>query len=170
MTAVASCLADCLASAGARPATEGDAAFFALLYAALRSDLLGDGSADPVFAAGLVAMQQRLQAADYRRRYPAAATFLLTWAGQPAGRLVLDADDERLRLVDIGLLPAMRGHGLGTAIIAALRGWASARGLPLTLSVHRSNPRAHALYTRLGFACSGADAHAKHLFISTEKL
>jgi GNAT superfamily N-acetyltransferase len=50
-------------------------------------------------------------------------------------------------------LPALRSCGLGTSLIAALEERAATRGaLRVGLSVELTNPRAHALYERLGYA------------------
>jgi ribosomal protein S18 acetylase RimI-like enzyme len=61
------------------------------------------------------------------------------------------------RLVDISLFPEHRGRGSGTVAIRELIREASDRGLPLRLSVLRTN-RAQRLYQRLGFVAKGGDA------------
>ena len=53
-----------------------------------------------------------------------------------------------LLIVDIALLPEMRGTGLGTAILTDLL---AAETRPVQLQVERTNP-ARRLYERLGFA------------------
>ena len=145
-----------LAPLHARHAGPADAPFLARLYAATRPDLLGDGSAEPAFAAGLVAMHQRLQLADYRARFPDAEIVLLEQDGAPFARLAIDCNEERVRLVDIALLPEARGRGAGSRILRALQAWAAGAGLPLSLSVQAANPRAHRLYLALGFAPAAA--------------
>ena len=152
MTALASHLSACLApsSLAVRPPIPADAPFLAALYASTRPDLVGGGTADPAFVAALMAMQQRLQTADYAARYPDATTLVLA-AGAPCGRIVLDQDVCRLRLVDLALLPAARGRGLGAAVLLALQQWAQARSLPLMLAVQRNNGRARRLYGASGF-------------------
>ncbi len=59
-------------------------------------------------------------------------------------------EPEELRLVDISLLPAHRGSGVGTELLRALQQEATTAGKPLRLSVARDNP-ARRLYARLGF-------------------
>lgn len=146
----------------ARAPHEGDFDFLARLYAATRMDL-DSATADRAFVAQLVAMQQRLQAADYRARFPAAASLLLEQDGVPCGRIVVDAGPSALRLVDIALLPQARGHGLGRHIVRALQAHAAGLGLPLTLAVHHGNPRARALYLALGFRAHGTNADAEQM-------
>lgn len=147
-----------LAALGARAPRDSDASFLARLYASTRPDLLGDGSADPVFASALIAMQQRLQGADYRARFPHADTWLLERAGAPYARIVVERDALRIRLVDIAVLPEARGQGAGTRILLALQQWAGDCGVPLQLAVHAGNPRARRLYLALGFVADGAAA------------
>ena len=147
-----------LAPFHARASREDDAPFLARLYASTRADLLGDGSADPAFAAALIAMQQRLQLADYRARFPAAEILLLAQDGAPYARIVVDSNAARVRLVDIAVLPEARGHGAGSRILRALQAHAASLSLPLCLSVHRGNAGARRLYLALGFVPDDAGA------------
>jgi ribosomal protein S18 acetylase RimI-like enzyme len=64
---------------------------------------------------------------------------------------VVDAGPSAIRLVDIALLPELRGQGLGRHILCALQGCAAGHGLALTLAVHHANPAARRLYAALGF-------------------
>ena len=140
----------------ARASGAGDSAFLARLYASTRPDLASQ-TADPAFVAGLIAMQQRFQAAGYRADFPGACYLLLERDGAPCGRIVVDAGAQALRLVDIALLPAARGHGVGSHVLRALQQCAEVTGLPLRLAVHRSNPRARRLYLALGFQSSSCN-------------
>ncbi|NHZ83100.1 GNAT family N-acetyltransferase [Massilia sp. CCM 8695] len=158
-----SALAAHLRAFAARAPVEADAPFLARLYASTRQDLLGTGSADPALAASLIAMQQRLQAADYRARFPDAEYLVLHQAGEPVARIVVDHGRAALRLVDIVLLPRARGRGTGRALLGALQRFAADHDLPLTLSVHHANPRARRLYLGLGFRIERADTHADAL-------
>ncbi|MCW2845904.1 MAG: hypothetical protein JWN22_3820, partial [Nocardioides sp.] len=68
-----------------------------------------------------------------------------------AGRLrVVQAPDHR-ELAGIQILPAHQGHGLGTHLIEQFLVETRDDGLPARVSVERDNPRARALYERLGF-------------------
>jgi ribosomal protein S18 acetylase RimI-like enzyme len=141
---------------GVRAPAEDDADFLAHLYASTRMDL-DSATADPAFVASLLGMAQRLQGADYRRRFPGADYLLIERGGVACGRVVLDAAPAALRLVDIALLPAARGQGLGRHILRALQRCAAGAGLPLTLSVHHANPGARRLYESLGFRSTASD-------------
>lgn len=88
------------------------------------------------------------------------------WGERPAGHVWLEwvpEDDgaaprpaECPRLVDLFVVPELRSRGIGTRLIAAAERAAIARGHACVgLDVGTDNPRAHALYTRLGYADAG---------------
>jgi ribosomal protein S18 acetylase RimI-like enzyme len=81
--------------------------------------------------------------------------------GEDAGVLVVEEDDEVfLKLIE--LLPAAQGQGIGSSIIRSLQ----ARGKPVTLRVLTTNPRAAALYKRLGF--EGTERTSERLYMRAE--
>jgi ribosomal protein S18 acetylase RimI-like enzyme len=75
---------------------------------------------------------------------------IIQHAGEAAGRLYLARWASEYRIVDIALLPAFRGRGLGTAILNVIIAEATGHGLPVSIHVERFNP-ALRLYERLGF-------------------
>lgn len=155
-------LAALLAPIEARAPRDADFDFLARLYASTRTDLQST-TADPAFVAALIAMQQRLQGAGYRRDFPGAASLILEQRGAPCGRIVVNVAADAVRLVDIALLAQDRGQGLGRHILGALQRWAAGRALPLTLAVHHTNPAARRLYVALGFQSHRRSAFAEHL-------
>ncbi len=103
------------------------------------------------------AEQFALQHRSYCASHPGAAFLLILAAGQPVGRLYVDASGAELRLIDILILPQWRGRGIGRALIAAVQAHAATAGKPVALSVLRANGGAVTLYRRLGFATTGFD-------------
>lgn len=71
--------------------------------------------------------------------------------GRPAGLLIAEESPEELYVAEIQLWPELQGRGIGSALLRSL----IARGKPISLRVLHVNPRARALYERLGF-------HATH--------
>jgi GNAT superfamily N-acetyltransferase len=148
-------------------ATPSDGAFLTALYRSTRSDLLAM-PVPPVVIDQLIAMQQRMQAQSYRHNYPDAPDCVLTRTApdgsvQPIGKLTVSVNPRRVHLVDIALRPDVRGLGVGTAVLQALKALAQAQNTPLCLSVSTQNPQAKRLYLRLGFVAdssSGEDAEA----------
>ncbi|WP_106756435.1 GNAT family N-acetyltransferase [Massilia glaciei] len=157
-----SVLAGALAAFNARPAAAADGQFLAALYASTRPDL-DSRTAAPALVRSIMGMQQRLQGADYRRRFPDAHTLMLEHAGAPAARVVAELGARQLRLVDIAVLPALRGRGIGGAVVRALQACAAAHKVPLCLSVHLHNPDARRLYLALGLRPLGADGLAEQM-------
>lgn len=91
-----------------------------------------------------------------------ADCFLARWDGKPAGFAVLDlagsgqADPVEPVLRNLFVVPARRGLGIGTALVAAVERSAHARGYRnLRLDVDVDNPAAARLYSRLGFEYTG---------------
>ncbi len=132
---------------GYRPMTDEDLPFVAALYATTRAEeLAATGWPAPVQAAFLD-QQHRAQHHSYRATWPHGEWLLIEQAGAPIGRLYLAEEMGKLLIVDISLLPAARGTGLGTAILKdLLRG----ETRPVELHVERHN-RARRLYERFGF-------------------
>ena len=74
---------------------------------------------------------------------------------RPAGRLRVVRTREQIELAGIQLSPGYHSRRIGTRIITDLLTEATDAGLAMTLSVEKDNPRAQALYVRLGFVVMG---------------
>jgi ribosomal protein S18 acetylase RimI-like enzyme len=133
---------------GYRAMTDGDLPFVAALYATTRAEEVAATGWPPALQASFLDQQHRAQHAHYRAAHPDGEWLLIERAGQPVGRLYLAEQDGVLVIVDISLLPAQRGAGLGTAILTDLL---SSESRPVRLHVERHNP-AQRLYARLGFS------------------
>jgi GNAT superfamily N-acetyltransferase len=130
-----------------RPEAAEDLPFIAALYATTRAEELAATGWPEAMQAAFLAQQHRAQHAHYRAVHPDGEWLLIEQGGAPVGRLYLAAQDGMLLIVDISLLPAARGAGLGTAILTDLL---AAEARPVQLQVERMNP-ARRLYERLGF-------------------
>jgi ribosomal protein S18 acetylase RimI-like enzyme len=86
----------------------------------------------------------------YLEHFPRAAFDLIVLDGEPVGRLYVDRREDEIRLIDIALLPAKRGDGLGGAIMEGILAEAAEAGKPVRIHVEQNN-RALNLYRRLGF-------------------
>jgi GNAT superfamily N-acetyltransferase len=104
----------------------------------------------------LLSMQFQAQAHSYRRAHPEARFDVVTVEGSPVGRLVVDRSGSAIHLIDIALLRAHQGRGIGTELVSALIEESLQSGCPVTLTVLRTNP-ALTLYRRLGFTEAGGD-------------
>jgi GNAT superfamily N-acetyltransferase len=86
----------------------------------------------------------------------AAAGYLIAWEeGSPIGHAYVEWDGTELglpELQDVFVTPERRGAGVGTALTREAERFVAARGHDrLSLSVGIGNPRARALYERLGY-------------------
>jgi ribosomal protein S18 acetylase RimI-like enzyme len=82
-------------------------------------------------------------------------TSVIEIEGERAGRLRVVRAPDHVELAGIQLLPAHQGHGIGTHLVEQIVTDARRAGLPVRLSVEKDNPRARALYERLGFVAVG---------------
>jgi len=127
-----------------------DEPFLRRLYASTRAEELSvlDGSEEQKQA--FLALQFDAQDRHYRARFPLARFDVIERDGVPVGRLCVDRSEGAIHVVDLALLPAHRGGGLGSALLRRLQREAATRGSAVVLHVVRTNP-ALRLYARLGF-------------------
>jgi RimJ/RimL family protein N-acetyltransferase len=131
----------------ARPRTAADTEFLAALYASTRATELAPVPWPDDAKRAFLRQQFDAQTKHYDQHYADAEFLVLERDGEPVGRLILFWGADDLRIVDISLVPACCGHGLGTALLGAAMAQA-----PGSVSIHveRFNP-ALRLYQRLGF-------------------
>jgi ribosomal protein S18 acetylase RimI-like enzyme len=133
-----------------RPETDADIAFLMRLYASTRAEELAPVPWSAEQKAAFLAQQFDAQRRHYRA-YADCAFDVIEKNGEPAGRLYLQAQPSRLHIVDVALLPAWRGHGVGAMLLEGLQAAGRACGKGVSTFVERFNP-ALRLYRRLGFA------------------
>jgi ribosomal protein S18 acetylase RimI-like enzyme len=141
------------ASAGAvtlRPVTGHDRDFLVGVYGSTREAELSQVPWAPGQLEAFVQMQFDAQDSEYRRHNPNGSFDVIEVDGVPAGRLYVDRRPGDLRIVDIALLPAYRGRGIGAMLVRGLQEAAASEGRIVSIHVEHSN-RAAALYERLGF-------------------
>jgi GNAT superfamily N-acetyltransferase len=134
-----------------RPCRDEDLPFLADLYASTRAEEVATTGWPAEAQREFLDQQFAAQHRHYRLHYPDADWVLIARDGAPVGRVYIAERDNMLRLIDIALLPASRGGGVGTAILTDLLRQAEALGLGIVIHVERYNP-ARRLYDRLGFA------------------
>lgn len=137
-----------------RPIADSDLPFLAALYAQVRRDELAPVPWPPEAKAAFLADQFRLQHAHYTTHYPDAEFLLVQREHRAIGRVYVWRVPGETRLMEISLLEAERGRGVGGAIIDLLLREAQGCGDVVTLHVEPDNP-ARRLYERLGFVATG---------------
>jgi ribosomal protein S18 acetylase RimI-like enzyme len=112
----------------------------------------------PVQAEMLVTLQYRGRAGNYAEAYPQAVEYLVCVEdGTQAGYLLLDRGTSAWRIVDVAVLAAYRGQGIGGSVVEQVQGDCAQAGAVLKLHVLHGNP-AMRLYERLGFRAVSEDA------------
>ncbi|UUL82457.1 GNAT family N-acetyltransferase [Sphingomonas qomolangmaensis] len=140
-----------------REECDADAPFLRTLYESTRADELARviGWSD-VQKAAFVTQQFAAQRQHFRTRIAGCRFWIIERDRSPVGRLYLQDAPDRLQIVDLALLPAERGKGLGTAILAGLLASADGAAKPVGLSVEQASA-ALRLYRRLGFVVTQTD-------------
>lgn len=133
-----------------RPERDADLDFLRTLYASTRAEELDQVGWPPAVREQFIAQQFAAQRSQYRQHYADAAFLVIELDDVRVGRLYVHRTRSELRLMEVALLPAARGRGIGSRLMDRLVGWSDALGLPITLHVEPFN-RAQRLYRRLGF-------------------
>ncbi|WCM23508.1 GNAT family N-acetyltransferase [Paraburkholderia bryophila] len=128
-----------------RPATHADEAFlFELRKATMTEHLTRVGEA----------VDDAAHRARLLHRYDAAQVICID--GAPAGLLKAYRTGTEWVVVQVQIVPARQGHGIGARALQAVLRIAQTDALPVTLKVLKGNP-AKRLYDRLGFEIDGED-------------
>lgn len=137
-----------------RPVAGDDRDFLVELYASVREPELAHVPWDAPTRRAFVEHQFSAQDTHYRQHYPGATLDVIEVDGESAGRLYVHRGSDDIRIMDIALMPAFRGRGIGTELLRTLIAEAGASGRTLSIHVEMNNP-ARTLYERLGFRPAG---------------
>ena len=133
-----------------RPGTDDDYDFQRLLYHDVRAVEMLHFPFDDAQKRAFLDWQFGCQWKHYREHYPTCDWRILLQDGAPIGRLLIDRWPDQIRIVDIALVSAMRGSGIGSMLMHEILDEGRAAGKPVTIHVEVFNP-AQRLYQRLGF-------------------
>jgi GNAT superfamily N-acetyltransferase len=135
-----------------RPVQASDRDFLLQLYLGCRADEGRRAGLPEALWQGLLRQQFAIREQQYGAAYPRADDRLVLGdAGQAIGRFYVDRSaGALLQLIDIALLPAHQGQGLGRALLLGLQREAAAGEQTIELHVASDNPAAR-LYESLGF-------------------
>ncbi len=133
-----------------RNETADDLSWLADLYAETRAAELAPVPWPEDAKRAFLLDQFRCQHAHYTSVYADADFLVVEREGAPIGRLYIHRGQRQNNIVDIALVAAERGRGLGTALVGRVMAEAARDNAELTLHVEFNNP-AQRLYARLGF-------------------
>jgi ribosomal protein S18 acetylase RimI-like enzyme len=134
-----------------RPVEPADEQMLFRVYASTRVDELAAVPWEQEQKEAFLRAQFDAQTRWYREHYGTASFDVVLVDGEPCGRLYVHRGAAEIRIVDIALLPARRGEGVGTALLRDVLAESDETGKRVTIHVERLNP-ALRLYERLGFA------------------
>lgn len=109
--------------------------------------------------------QFELQDQSYKANYIGAIHRIIQLDDMDIGRLIVNRSNDIMHIIDLSILSAYQGRGIGTDILKSLINEAQGGKVPVTLSVEQNNPALH-LYNRLGFQQVGVTGH--HLSLKWE--
>lgn len=142
---------------------EGDEEpIFFSLYSAVRAEELGMQAWDASLRGQILRLQFAAQRGGYRQQFPGIVEQFILRDGRPIGWIMV-SHGEAVRCVDLAVLSEERRRGAATRALGDLQEQAAASGVPLVLSVLRTNAAALALYDRLGFERAGESE--THVFL-----
>lgn len=133
-----------------RPATASDAPFLRSVYGSTRAEELEPTGWTDAEKDAFLDQQFHAQDTYYKEHYEGATYDVVLVDGEPAGRLYVARWEREIRIMDIALLPAFRGEGIGRRLLEPLLREGDEAGKPVSIHVERTN-RALSLYRRLGF-------------------
>jgi RimJ/RimL family protein N-acetyltransferase len=141
--------------ASIRPGTLDDVVFLTTAATAANDDRHRPADADlAAYRAGFMEWTEQ----QVRGEIPDSTTSVVTAYGVDLGRLRVVRTPELVELAGLQVLPAHQGRGIGTRVVRDLMTEAAASGRGFGLSVEKDNPRAQALYERLGLVVVGESA------------
>jgi ribosomal protein S18 acetylase RimI-like enzyme len=134
-----------------RPESPQDELFLrGLIHATIAGELGASQWPEPM-RSHLLSVQYTARRQLHRANFPEAASYVVDADGADAGWTVVTTMPHEIQLVEIMVLPELRGKGIGTAAIRQVLATAAAAGKPVRLNVNVTNRAAIGLYQRLGF-------------------
>jgi ribosomal protein S18 acetylase RimI-like enzyme len=97
------------------------------------------------------------QRADFETRFAEHTVSIVEADSLPVGSLWLEQRPGDLYIHILEVAPLQQGKGIGTAVIDMVIEQGAGLRLPIVLSVLSANPRARALYERLGFTVTAIE-------------
>lgn len=137
-----------------RRITDADLAFLSEVYASTRREELAQVPWTDADKAAFLRWQFDNQHQYYQQYYPNCEFLIIEKQSgaslEPIGRLYIDRWPDQIRLVDIALLPAFRGRGIGRMLMEGILTEGKSTQKRVTIHVEHNNP-ARRLYDGLGF-------------------
>ncbi len=132
------------------PIDNFDVPFLLTVYASTRSKEMAVVSWSDEQKRIFLEMQFQAQHNYYLSRYPNASYSIINLDGQPIGRLYIERQVDKIKILDITVLPEYRNRGVGTKLITEITQAGEQAEKPVQIYIENYNPSAN-LFSRLGF-------------------
>lgn len=143
-----------------RPCTDSDGPFIERVFGEGRAAEYARWGLAPAQMELLIRHQCSAQSAHYRAHYPEAVQSVICIDGTDVGRVWIDRAADVVYLLDLTLLTAWRGRGIGGALVADVQEEAGASGRRLVIWLSDSEDRRW--WQCRGFtACERLDFHQR---------
>jgi GNAT superfamily N-acetyltransferase len=133
-----------------RPVATEDESFLLTLYKSSRGDDLRGMGWEEGRISEFLEMQYEARQRFLANEYLRPVDQIIIRGAEPIGRLLFEPREHEIRCVDLALLPAHCGLGIGTQLLRELQSDATREKKPIRLQVIRFS-RAVSLFERLGF-------------------
>ncbi len=133
-----------------RVINDADQEFLYHLYASTRAEEMAQVDWTDDEREAFLRGQYKAQKASYEMTFLNAVHRIIHVGDTDAGRMIVDRQDDCLRLIDLSLMPFWRRRGIGTGILQSLMQEADGGKVPMRLHVLTESP-ALKLYVRMGF-------------------
>lgn len=132
------------------PIDNFDVPFLLTIYASTRSKEMAVVSWSDEQKLVFLEMQFQAQHNYYLSRYPNASYSIINLEGQPIGRLYVEQQEDKIKILDITILPEYRNRGVGTKLIAEILQAGGQAEKLVQIYIEIYNPSAN-LFSRFGF-------------------
>jgi ribosomal protein S18 acetylase RimI-like enzyme len=133
-----------------RPVEPADEELLFEVYASTRAEEMARVPWNPEQKNAFLRMQYQAQKQHYATEYPEASHDIICFDVQPVGRVYLDRGQEKFHILDITVLPRVRGSGVGSVVLKQILAEAGQSGKPVTIYIESFNPSLR-LFGQLGF-------------------
>lgn len=130
--------------------SDEDMAFLTELYRSTRWEEVSQAPWNDQQRIDFLNQQFNAQHTHYNLHYPNAEKLLIIKNNETIGRIYIDRDDSSICLIDVALLPANKGNGIGTQLLKELLLEAQSTQKKVVIHVENFNP-AYNWYKKHGF-------------------
>ena len=140
-----------------RPVTDEDTPFLYELFCEVHKSDYETLSLPADQLATILEMQFQAQRSDYSFRHPEAIHEIIEFQGAAAGQWMWAEGSDHVTFIDISMSMKFRNQGIASQTAKKLLRYSALKGLPVIGHVARNNPKAIALWRRLGFQTVGSN-------------